>query len=187
MIAETPLYLATKQRHPRAIQTLLERGANLIPAFCKCLSVYDNRIFIDLLDYVADSDLPYNLLHKVTMCYDQDGYIAEHLINRYGYKVNAHDNLLGYAPMHWVAISGIYDVCEVLLEHGADADLPALEQGHTPLGMVVDRAICLQDEEAYKICEMLLNAGADPNAKHKGVVIRNMIGNDERLVELFNK
>jgi uncharacterized protein len=64
-------------------------------------------------------------------------------------------NALGDAAFH-----GHWRLCEFLLEHGANANLPVAETGETPL----HAALCTADRTAHDlVLKVLLANGADPN------------------------
>lgn len=68
-------------------------------------------------------------------------------------------------PLHYAAANGCYDVCELLLRHGADVNAKN-KNGFTPLFEASVRGIFKPTAHKFpKVCELLLAHGADYNAK----------------------
>jgi len=67
---------------------------------------------------------------------------------------------LSPTALNEAAFHGHWKLCEFLLEHGADANLPLADTGETPL----HAALCTPDRTAHDlVLKVLLANGADPN------------------------
>ena len=67
------------------------------------------------------------------------------------------DNL----DLNGAAVHGHWQLCQFLIEHGADANHPLADTGETPL----HSALCKANRPVYEhVVAVLLAAGADPNA-----------------------
>jgi ankyrin repeat protein len=66
--------------------------------------------------------------------------------------------------LHAAAFHGHWQLCEFLIEHGADVNQPLPDTGETPL----HSALCKADDPAYNlVLKVLLAKGADPNRATK--------------------
>jgi ankyrin repeat protein len=186
MPAETPLYMAIKNCHTRAIQALMESGANKTPVLIRAIVNKDNEVFFNTLKYTIDSEIPQGLLDVASMMDTLDARIPTCLIQRYGLNINR-ISPCGNTPLHNAAkFGGIQTVC-ALLNFGADVNLPN-SAGHTPLLCVVDRIIsAVNDDVGYEICDELLNYGADPTVEYNNTPIWKIAGCNTNLADLFER
>lgn len=68
-------------------------------------------------------------------------------------------------PLHYAASNGCFEVCELLLRHGADVNARN-KNGFTPLFEASARGLFKETACRYvKVCELLLAHGADCHSK----------------------
>jgi ankyrin repeat protein len=71
----------------------------------------------------------------------------------------------GFTPLHYAAFFGGPGATRVLLEHGADLEAPARNEEFAPEARPLHSAAAAGRRD---VCELLLAAGADPNARQHG-------------------
>ena len=185
MTAETPLYMAIKNRHEQVIQTLLDRGANTRSVLIRSVMKNDATVFFDVLQHMIDADVTQKVLCFAVMIDAPDARVPLHLIQRYGLDVNRIDKR-GDAPLHCAAkFGGVQTLC-ALLYSGADVDQLNVN-GRTPLLCAVDRVIVSNCDVGYRMCDELLKSGADPAVKYNKEPIWKIAGRNARLWDLFEQ
>jgi ankyrin repeat protein len=128
----------------------------------------------------------WNLLHLalVSLTTPPSPRIVKHLIGL-GTDINGRDWRL-WTPLHFAVRTGSNEVVEMLIEAGAEVDLPN-DEGITPLHL------CLLRLPFYLgIVEMLLEAGANPDSDHGAGTVRNYAKaisapDTSRVIQLFDK
>jgi uncharacterized protein len=111
----------------------------------------------------------WNLLHLalVSLTDPPNPQIVKHLIGL-GTDVNARDWRL-WTPLHFAVRTGSAEVVKMLIEAGAQVDLPN-DEGVTPLHLCLTRPPC-----NLEIIEMLLAAGANPYKDHGAGTVLNYV------------
>jgi ankyrin repeat protein len=71
----------------------------------------------------------------------------------------------GFTPLHYAAFFGGPGAARVLLEHGADLEVPARNEEFAREARPLHSAAAAGRRD---VCELLLEAGADPNARQHG-------------------
>jgi ankyrin repeat protein len=106
--------------------------------------------------------LSYDKDYDVSPCYiaarEGRGDVLRNILKRD--KAFAHQaNLLGFTPLHAAAVNGHHEACRLLLESGANVNVPN-EEGYTPLHVAAYYGY-------HEICRLLLAKGAKVDALHK--------------------
>ena len=114
-----------------------------------------NAFTLHLFTRIGDAESVHELLH--------DGY-------------NPNARLDGITPLHEAAYHGATRIAEILLDHGADPDLPIFFTTNNPAeGISGITALHMAVmAKSYGVAEALLDRGADPNAA--------AISTDDRIV-----
>jgi uncharacterized protein len=128
----------------------------------------------------------WNLLHLalVSLTAPPNPKIVKHLIS-VGVDVNARDWRL-WAPLHFAVRTGSGEVVKMLIEAGAQVDVPN-DEGVTPLHL------CLRKTPFnMQIVDMLLEAGADADRNYGAGTVRNYLkalsgADSEKVVQLLDK
>lgn len=98
----------------------------------------------------------------------------------YGNDLIEIKNSTSFTPLHHACFSGQYEICRVLLDHGADVTIPA------KLGMT---CLHLATTAGHpQIIELLLEYGADPFVQDmlgNTVLDRAKMGNHQEIIELI--
>jgi ankyrin repeat protein len=128
----------------------------------------------------------WNLLHLalVSLTDLPNPSIVKHLIGL-GTDVNARDWRL-WTPLHFAVRTGNGEVVKMLIEAGAEVDLPN-DEGITPLHLCL-----LKLSFNLEVIEMLLEAGANPDSNHGAGTVRNYVKaisapHTGRVVQLLDK
>jgi ankyrin repeat protein len=111
----------------------------------------------------------WNLLHLalVSLTVPPNPDVVKHLIGL-GTNVNARDWRL-WTPLHFAVRTGSCKVVKMLIEAGAEVDLPN-DDGVTPLHL------CLRKLPFnLQMIDMLLHAGANPDNDHGAGTVRNYV------------
>ena len=173
-----PIHWATMTRQPRAIDELLERGADIdaqrmdrarpiqltngdyfyrgwrdvarswpVTPAQVLAHLKERGAFIDMLTACHTGDID-----RVRELLRQDPSLANTLSEYEGYYLGAG------APLANAATVGRMDIVQLLLEHGADPNLP--EEQVAPKGKALYQAVF---HGHYEIAKLLLERGAFPN------------------------
>jgi ankyrin repeat protein len=128
----------------------------------------------------------WNLLHLalVSLTVPPNPRIVKHLIGL-GTDVNARDWRL-WTPLHFAVRTGNGEVVKMLIEAGAQVDLPN-DEGVTPLHLCL-----LKLPFNVQIVEILLESGANPDSNYGAGTVRNYLKalsavDSERIVQLLDK
>ena len=173
-----PIHWATMTRQPHAIDELLRRGADInvrrmdgarpihltngdyfyrgwrdVPRFWR---VTPAKVMAHLTSRGAFIDLPTACqtgdIERVRELLRQDPSLANRLGEHEGYYLGAG------APLSNAAAVGRMDIVQLLLDHGADPNLP--EEQYAPRGKALYNAVY---HGHYEIAKLLLERGAFPN------------------------
>lgn len=109
-------------------------------------------------------------------------YGGHHHIFEYLLLIGADVNAIGYGGgtiLMAAANQADVDRVKLLLEKGADPNLPSPITGETPLHAVTAKAF---NEGAFECVELLLKGGANPNAKAKSGIETSTYYRDIRVV-----
>lgn len=159
----TPLHAACTCNHPNIVKYLVNSGADLLAVngdgnmpfdICEDEAILDHiesemvkrNITQEIVDYTRAST-------EIKMMEDLQEYIAN------SGDINAKDND-GITQLHIAAANGYVSVVKYLVEHGADVDSRDCDYW-TPL----HGAACWGTLQHAKVIELLVQAGADINAK----------------------
>ena len=171
MTLVTPLYNAFKHDHMEVFILLLQRGANPnievssgVPIMFECSEPYVHL----LIEYGANVNLPKIVTSTVS---NWNEYLIEKYIDNYnmvwlllhnGLNVNGvHYNAtpLFIASRKWS--TSRHDVMKLLLDHGADVNIPTVPGNSYPIHWTV------RGPDAYATTEMLIKHGAMLNVKDR--------------------
>jgi ankyrin repeat protein len=173
MTLVTPLYNAFKHDRMEAFILLLQRGANPniearrgVPIMFECSEPYVRL----LIEYGANVNLPkvvtgtfstsnWNeyLIEKYIDNYNMVWLLLHNVLNVNGVYFNA--TPLFMASRKWSP--NRYNVMKLLLDHGADVNIPTVPGNSYPIHWTV------RGPDAYAITEMLIKHGAMLNVKDR--------------------
>ena len=163
----TPLYAAAERKHVKLVRLLLENGAN----------VDASR---------TDGNTPLYVAVR-------EGHVEPvELLLKKKANVNASRTDDGATPLHAAAVSGHVDVVKLLLKLDNKADINARKSNlYTPLHSAI-RHEHVDDSRAIAIVKLLLESGADKNAKsHLGEtplkLARCRHGDDSDIAKLLEQ
>jgi ankyrin repeat protein len=71
----------------------------------------------------------------------------------------------GFTPLHFAAFFGHPQAAQVLIDHGADLEAPSTNREFAPQARPLHSAAA---SRSRAVCALLLEAGADPNARQHG-------------------
>jgi len=111
------------------------------------------------LSKLYKEELNYKLVNEVKR--NEESLVK--LILDAGANVNAKDYSVGFTPLLWAVNNGFLNLVKLLIEYGADVNYETTN-GNT----VLIQSIRINNHiNSFKITEILLNAGANPNKKNK--------------------
>lgn len=84
------------------------------------------------------------------------------LILKHGARVNEQDEIYGNSALHVAILTEKHRIVKLLLDNGADFDLPNLRR-QTPMHLSVETT-CKQTNRSYRAERLLMKAGANVNA-----------------------
>lgn len=105
----------------------------------------------------TDRDGRTALIHSVI---DGDISMISLMLNDGNTNINLQDRL-GYTALHYAAQDYSEDICNILLEHGAEVDLQDIH-GNTPLWKAI-----FNSKGRPEVIQLLLKYGADKHKKNK--------------------
>uniref|UniRef100_A0AAV2K7I4 SOCS box domain-containing protein n=1 Tax=Knipowitschia caucasica TaxID=637954 RepID=A0AAV2K7I4_KNICA len=164
---KTPLHVACEASNPQSVQLLLQSGAKLR----------------------ARSLSGHTALHH---CVSAQAEACARLLLTHGADVNAvsssHDEV---TPLHTAARFGVPELVALYLQHGARVD--ALDSSlETPLMTAVFWAYDSREQsyspQHQQVCRLLLEHGADPNAReedHKTALHKAAWSCDQKLLQML--
>ena len=158
----TPIMIAARYGNPEIITLLLEKGAeiNWSNKFGQTALVFvAQRGNVECLS-VCDDD-GNNALMNLTDQWDKDASEVLILLIRAGCDVNCINKDGDYPLMTALETDVRHSVLQELIQNGAVIN-GASGDDYTPLAHIAGSSIDT-DNECSQICEILLNAGADPN------------------------
>ncbi|MBN3896996.1 MAG: ankyrin repeat domain-containing protein [Nostoc sp.] len=155
----TSLYLAAWNQHREIAQFLLDCGAVMQPEIAVMLGD------IELVKHYLDSGLDVNSFLVKGLNKEESWLIAAimgrnknliELLLNCGANVNEKMKSKNVSPLHRASATGCLDICELLIDHGADVNALG-EHGKTPLHLATQLG-------HQNITELLLDCGANVNA-----------------------
>jgi ankyrin repeat protein len=141
---ETPLHFACFQGKLEIAQLLLNHGAQ-----------------VDAKNYQGET--PLHLVSRGEYDSLDDGVCVAELLLERGTDANAYDSD-DWSPLHSASNNGKPEIVQVLLAHGAKVDAEN-DLGETPLHLV--RQGKYGSQFGVRVAQLLLNSGADVNARDK--------------------
>jgi len=175
-IDDTPLHLAAAGLRTAAVKLLLENGADLNA---------ENRRGATPLHYACDPRP-----NTVTAWNPKAQVEVIKLLIQSGAKPN-HPDKSGVAPIHRAVRARSSPAVSQLLKLGARADLAVAKKGSTPLHLAVQSTgaggTAGTAQEQSEIIDMLLEHGANPNAKDdRGRTVFDWTTN-QQLLEILQR
>ncbi|CAB0038767.1 unnamed protein product, partial [Trichogramma brassicae] len=169
---DSPLHLTTSQE---VVQLLLEKGADPNRANAKGSTPLHN-----MCQPTIDRK---ELMEKF---FEINKKIGQHDV-----QINAQDGS-GSAPLHLAVMADQEGAMEILLNNGADPNLPHRKKRMTPLHFIcqkIDVSLSRNTDlrEKISMAELLLRAGADPNAELEGSTPLHLICQRHHDLELLKK
>ncbi|XP_027875333.1 ankyrin repeat and SOCS box protein 10 isoform X1 [Xiphophorus couchianus] len=168
----TPLHITAGRGFVDCLSLLLQRGANVdlapggttaLHEACESCQAECAKL---LLIYGANANaVSEDGLMPLHVCTSSESFECAKYLLQYGATINGCTLDEDDAPLHIAARHGLHDHVELYLRHGAAVDKQN-DEGLTPLNAACAHPQEIKDLERYlKVCQMLLDAGADVHTK----------------------